>query len=66
MAANKDFEIVYWDWKEKTPVLEISKLVPKYKHAYEISIDDGNYMIFSDFIIKDDEEAEKLIWIDCQ
>lgn len=62
----RDFKIVYWDWKEKTPVSEIAELVPQYKHMYEIAIDDGNYCIFSDFIIKDDAEAEKLVWLDVQ
>lgn len=63
---KKDYRVVYCDWKEDVPIKDILKYGKKYKHFYQLLADDGNYIIFSDFKIRSDEAADKLIWLEVE
>ena len=62
--VNKDFESIYCDWREEVPIDDVVRLGRKYKHFYQFVEDDGNFIIFSDFKIRCDDEAQKLIWLE--
>jgi hypothetical protein len=63
----RDFDIVSWDWKESCPWKLCAKFAKKYKYQYETNLDsDQNYVFFSDFKIKNDDEAEALYMLDDQ
>lgn len=62
---GKDFDIICWDWKADSPWKECSKLAKKYKYSYETNLgSDMNYVFFSDFKIKNDDQAEELYMLD--
>jgi hypothetical protein len=62
LNSKNKYAIVYWDWKENTPVNDIVKLGRKYKNVFFTSIDDGNYAIFSNSKIKGHAQAERILW----
>lgn len=61
---RKDYQVIYCDWKEDVPIAKVVQYGREYKHYYQLIQDDGNYIIFSDFRIKNDQEAEKLVWLE--
>ncbi len=61
LRRKKDFDVVVWDWKEECPWRDLVKFSKKYKHTYETNLNsDTNFVFFSDFKIKSDDEAEAL------
>jgi hypothetical protein len=65
---NKDFETVYWS-RGDAPIAAVIELARKYKHYYKFHENNGRpgqFIIFSDFKIKSDDEAQKLIWLEVQ
>ena len=65
LEQGKDFDIICWDWKDDCPWKDCAKLAKKYKHQYETNLgSDMNYVFFSDFKIKNDDQAEELYMLD--
>jgi len=63
IKSTKDFETVYWS-RGDVPIAAVIEFGRIYKHYYKFYEDDGQFIIFSDFKIKSDDEAQKLIWLE--
>lgn len=61
---NRDYRVVYYDWKEDAPIANIIRYGREYKNFFQLPVDDGNYIVFSDFKIKSQYDCEQLIFLE--
>lgn len=62
--TKKKYSIILWDWREAAPIAEIIANSKWYSEYYEYHVDDTHYIIFSDSMIKSDQEAEEILALD--
>ena len=62
LQHGKDYEVLWWDWKEQAPWQECVELGRKYQHHCAVDMgDDSYYALFSNTRFESNESAKKVV-----